>query len=236
MNETEFTGRVAVVTGASSGIGRRTAERLADAGAFVVAFARDSDALRSVGLSNPSHIETVAGDVAEEGDVARLFELTEKRFGDCDLLVNCAGSIAPKLLHEMTTAEWDRQFDVNVRGIFLTSRRAVPSMIARRSGSIINIASISGVEGPQKFPGLSAYCASKAAVISLTEVLAVELKAYGIRVNCVSPGSVDTPMLRRAHESLTPDMTPDEIVNAILFVASAASRPMNGQNLHVYGR
>jgi NAD(P)-dependent dehydrogenase (short-subunit alcohol dehydrogenase family) len=235
MSDSEFTGRVAVVTGASSGIGRRTAERLADSGAFVVAFARDSEALRSVGLSNPSHIETAAGDVADEGDVGRLFELTETRFGDCDLLINCAGSIVPKLLHEMTAAEWDRHFDVNVRGTFLTSRRAVPSMIARRSGSIINIASISGVEGPQKFPGFSAYCASKAAVISLTEVLAVELKAYGIRVNCISPGSVDTPMLRRAHESLTPDMTPDEIVNAILFVASAASRPMNGQNLHVYG-
>jgi len=235
MNDSEFRDRVAVVTGASSGIGRRTAERLAAAGGLVVAFARDSEALQSLGTSSSAHIEIVAGDVADEGDVARLFERTELRFGDCDLLVNCAGTIAPRPLHEMTTAEWDRHFDVNVRGTFLTARRAVPSMIARRSGSIINIASISGVDGPRKFPGFSAYCASKAAVISLTEVLAVELQDYGIRVNSISPGSVDTPMLRRAHESLTPDMTPDEIVNAILFVASSASRPMNGQNLHVYG-
>jgi NAD(P)-dependent dehydrogenase (short-subunit alcohol dehydrogenase family) len=234
MNDSEFTDRVAIVTGASSGIGRRTAERLAEAGAFVVAFARESEALRSLGLSNPARIEIAAGDVAEEGDVARLFDQAEASFGDCDLLVNCAGSIVPKLFHEMTAGEWDRHFDVNVRGTFLTARRSIPSMIARRSGSIINIASISGVEGPQKFPGFSAYCAAKAAVISLTEVLAVELRDYGIRVNCISPGSVDTPMLRRASDSLTPDMTPDEIVNAILFVASAASRPMNGQNLHVY--
>lgn len=234
MNDSEFTDRVAVVTGASSGIGRRTAERLAAAGGLVVAFARESAALRSLALSNPARIEAVAGDVAEESDVVRLFEQAESRFGDCDLLINCAGSIVPGLLHEMTVADWDRHFDVNVRGTFLTARRAVPAMIARRSGSIINVASISGVEGSKKFPGFSAYCASKAAVISLTEVLAVELRDYGIRVNCVSPGSVDTPMLRRAHESLTPDMTPDEIVNTILFVASADSRPINGQNLHVY--
>jgi NAD(P)-dependent dehydrogenase (short-subunit alcohol dehydrogenase family) len=234
MNDSEFSDRVAIITGASSGIGRRTVERLAAAGAFVVAFARESEALETLGASSPAQIETVGGDVADESAIERLFERAESRFGDCDLLVNCAGSIVPRRLQEMTVAEWDRHFEVNVRGTFLTARRAARSMIARRSGSIINIASISGVVGPQKFPGFSAYCASKAAVISMTEVLAVELKDYGIRVNCISPGSVDTPMLRRAHESLTPDMTSDEIVNAILFLASAGSRPINGQNLHVY--
>ena len=98
----------------------------------------------------------------------------------------------------------------------------------------MNVASISGVPGPQKFPGFVSYCASKAAVIALTEALAVEVKEYGIRVNSVSPGSVDTAMLRRAGAALVPDMTPDEVASTILFLASDRSRPINGQNLHVF--
>ena len=88
-------------------------------------------------------------------------------------------------------------FAVNVRGAYLASRRALPAMMARRSGAIVNVASISGVIGPEKFPGFVSYCASKAAVIAMTEALAVEVRDAGVRVNCVSPGSVDTPMWAR---------------------------------------
>lgn len=108
-------------------------------------------------------------------------------------------------------------------------------MLAARRGAIVNVASISGVPGPQKFPGFAAYCASKAALIGFTEALAVELKDSGVRVNCVSPGSVDTPMLRRVAPSLTPDMSPAEMAGIIEFLASAVSRPINGQNIHAYG-
>ena len=134
----------------------------------------------------------------------------------------------------MTERDWDRVFAVNVRGAFLATRRAVKNMIARRSGAIVNVSSISGVIGPEKFPGFSAYCASKAALIEFTEQLAVELKEHGIRVNCVSPGSVDTPMWAAVSGGAPADMTAAEVAEVILFLASDRARPINGQNIHVY--
>jgi NAD(P)-dependent dehydrogenase (short-subunit alcohol dehydrogenase family) len=134
----------------------------------------------------------------------------------------------------MSTEAWDRTFAVNVRGAYLTCKYALRSMLGRRSGVIVNVASISGVVGPQKFPGFTAYCASKAALISLTESLAVEVKEHGIRVNCISPGSVDTKMWADVSGGAPASMTPREIAEAIAFLASDRSRPMNGQNLNVW--
>lgn len=229
-----FAGRVAVVTGASSGIGARCAELLADRGANVVAFARSQAKLEALVARHEDRMVAVGGDIAEERDVARLFDAAEARFGACDLLVNNAGMIDPKPLVATTPAAWDRMFAVNIRGAFLCARRALPSMVARRSGVIVNVASISGVIGPQKFPGYVSYCASKAAVISFTEALAVEVKEHGIRVNCVSPGSVDTKMWAAASGGAPADMSPDDVAETILFLASDASRPINGQNVDVY--
>jgi len=129
---------------------------------------------------------------------------------------------------------WDRMFAVNVRGVYLATRRALPAMVARRSGAIVNVASISGVIGPEKFPGFVSYCASKAAVIEMTEALAVEVREAGVRVNCVSPGSVDTKMWADVSGGAPAAMTAEEIARAIRFLASAESRPMNGQNLNVW--
>ena len=108
-------------------------------------------------------------------------------------------------------------------------------MIERRTGAIVNVASISGMPGPQKFPGFAAYCASKGAVISFTEALAVEIAEYGVRVNAVSPGSVDTQMWAAASGGAPAAMTPQEVAETILFLASNASRPMNGQNVALFG-
>ena len=227
----ELDGKVAIVTGASSGIGRRTAELLARHGARVAAFARSADKLAS--LAN-DRILAVAGDATHLGDVERLFAAAESRFGHVDVLVNNAGMIDPAPLIETTFDEWREMFAVNVHAVYLTCRRALPSMIERRSGAIVNVASISGVPGPEKFPGWVSYCASKGAVISMTEALAVEIKQYGVRVNCVSPGSVDTPMWAEASGGAPAAMTPQEVAETILFLASDRSRPMNGQNLNVY--
>ena len=125
-------------------------------------------------------------------------------------------------------------FAVNVDGIYLACRRALPAMLERGAGAIVNVASISGVVGPEKFPGWVSYCASKGAVISLTEALAVEVKDRGVRVNAVSPGSVDTKMWAEASGGAPASMTAEEIAETILFLASDRSRPMNGQNLNVY--
>lgn len=232
---TEFDRKIVVVTGASSGIGRASAELFAARGALVALFARSREKIEAIAAGHGDRMLAVAGDVADSADVERLFAEVEARFGGCDVLVNSAGMIDPKHVADVTPEAWDRMFAVNVRGTFLASRRALPSMTARRSGAIVNIASISGVPGPEKFPGFASYNASKAAVIAFTEALAVETKDLGIRVNCVSPGSVDTPMWAAASGGAPADMTSAEVAETILFLASARSRPMNGQNLHVYG-
>ena len=230
----EFQHRVAVVTGASSGIGERCAEKLVERGARVVLFARSAETLRAIAARHEDRMLAISGDVADEAAIARLFAETESRFGACDILINNAGMIDPKPMVATSADDWDRMFAVNVRGAFLCARRALPGMIARGSGTIVNVSSISGVVGPEKFPGYVSYCASKGAVISMTEAMAVEVKSRGVRVNCVSPGSVDTKMWAEASGGAPAEMTPDEVAETILFLVSDASRPINGQNLHVW--
>jgi NAD(P)-dependent dehydrogenase (short-subunit alcohol dehydrogenase family) len=228
----EFQQRIAVVTGASSGIGASCARKLAERGARVVVFARSLDKLRELAARHEDRMLAVSGDVAAEADIERLFAETESRFGACDLLINNAGMIDPKPIEATSADDWDRMFAVNVRGAFLCARRALRAM--KSGAAIVNVASISGVVGPEKFPGWISYCASKGAVISMTEAMAVELKGRGVRVNCVSPGSVDTKMWAEASGGAPADMTPDEVAETILFLASERSRPMNGQNVNVW--
>src|ERR1044071_2557530 len=229
----EFQERIAVVTGASSGIGASCAQKLAERGARVVLFARSLDKLRAIAARHEDRMLAVSGDVAEEADIERLVAETESRFGACDLLINNAGMIDPKPIDATSAGDWDRMFAVNVRGAFLCARRALRAMKA--GAAIVNVASISGVVGPEKFPGWISYCASKGAVISMTEAMAVELKGRGVRVNCVSPGSVDTKMWAEASGGAPADMTPDEGAGTIFFLPSDRLPPSNGQKRHASG-
>jgi 3-oxoacyl-[acyl-carrier protein] reductase len=229
-----FGNRIAVVTGASAGIGRATAEALVSRGARVAVFGRSAETLHELATRHEGRMLAVSGDVADPEAIEALFAECEARFGNCDLLVNNAGMIDPKPLVDTSPESWDRMFAVNVRGVYLASRRALRPMIAKRAGAIVNVASISGVIGPEKFPGFVSYNASKAAVIAMTEALAVEVKEYGIRVNCVSPGSVDTKMWAEASGGAPASMTAEEVAEVILFLASDQSRPVNGQNVDVY--
>lgn len=234
MDRDEFANRVVIFTGASSGIGRQTAERFAAAGSKVAIFARSETPLAELAAKRPEQFLAVAGDVASPTDLDRLFRETESRFGPCEILINNAGMVDPLLIAESSSERWRRMIDVNLTSVFEMSRRALPGMIEKGRGSIVNVASISGVSGPEKWPGSVTYCTAKAAVIMFTEALAAEVRGSGVRVNSVSPGSVDTRMLREVSADLIPDMTTDEVAEVILYLASDRARPIHGRNIHVY--
>jgi NAD(P)-dependent dehydrogenase (short-subunit alcohol dehydrogenase family) len=229
-------GRVAIVTGASRGIGRATAVSIARAGAHVVLAARTAPALeeladqiqRSGGAATP-----VPMDLALPDDVERLFQIAE-RVGPPTALV-CAAATLHKVSFEETTVQtWQETLQVNLTGTFLCCRAAFRAMRRAGGGRIVNIASLSGVYGTEKFPGLSAYNVSKFGVIGLTEALAVEGRAFGITAICISPGAVDTEMLRRANPELRPGLTPDQVAALIVSLFDSSIAPASGANIPLF--
>jgi len=229
--------KVTIITGAGRGIGRATALRFARAGARVVLFSRTRETLDSTAAQiRAEGGETLAiqGDVASEEDVQKLFQRVHDAYGRVDILINCAGVVAVKPFAEMDVETWDRVLSVNLRGTFLCCQMAFRLMIQQNSGVILNISSLSGVKGVEKFPGLSAYNVSKAGVASLTEILAVEGKPHNIRVAVVSPGAVDTEMLRQAAPHLRAGMTPEDMADILFFMADDSGRLLSGTNLEIF--
>jgi NAD(P)-dependent dehydrogenase (short-subunit alcohol dehydrogenase family) len=230
-------GRIAIITGAGRGIGRATALRFAREGARVVLFSRTAAALDEVAaeIAREGHAALpIAGDVAREDDVQALFRQVMERYGRVDILVNCAAIVAVQPFVAMDVATWDSVINVNLRGTFLCCREAFRIMSVQRSGVILNLSSLSGVRGVEKFPGLSAYNVSKAGVASLTEMLAVEGRPYNIRACAVSPGAVDTGMLRRAAPHLKAGMTPGDLAEILLFLADDSGNKLSGTNLEIF--
>jgi NAD(P)-dependent dehydrogenase (short-subunit alcohol dehydrogenase family) len=229
--------RVAIITGAGRGVGRATAQLFAREGALVVLFARTRTHLDEVsseiaGLGG--QVLAVEGDVAREDDVHALFEQVKQAYGRVDILVNCAAVVEKRPFLEMDVATWDRVLAVNLRGTFLCCQEAFRIMAQQRQGVIINLSSLSGVKGVEKFPGMSAYNVSKSGVAGLTEILAVEGKPYNIRVSAVSPGAIDTDMLRQAAPQLKAGMTPDDMAEILLFLADDSGRMFTGSNLELF--
>ena len=229
--------KIAIITGAGRGVGRSTALSFAQAGAKVVLFSRTQaqldEAVSTITQRGGKAIAGV-GDVAREEDVQNLFEQTTRTYGRVDILVNCAGIVAVKPFVDMDTETWDAVLNINLRGTFLCCRAAFRVMVEQRQGVILNISSLSGVKGVEKFPGLSAYNVSKAGIASLTEILAVEGKPHNIRVSVVSPGAVATEMLRQAAPHLTAGMTPDELAEILLFLADDSGRMFGGSNIELF--
>jgi NAD(P)-dependent dehydrogenase (short-subunit alcohol dehydrogenase family) len=229
-------GRLAVVTGASRGIGAATAEAIAAAGAHVVLAARDREALDAVArrIRDAGGEATPAPtDVSSVKDVERLFAAVEEA-GALAALVCAAAVLTSARLTETTSEIWDETLGVNLTGSFLCCRAAFSAMRAAGGGRIVNIASLSGVYATEKFPGLTAYNASKYGVIGLTEAIAVEGKGLGISAICVSPGAVDTQMLRRANPELRPGMTPDQVANLIVALLDSPLVPASGANILLF--
>jgi 3-oxoacyl-[acyl-carrier protein] reductase len=229
-------GRLAVVTGASRGIGAATAEAIAAAGAHVVLAARDREALDAVAgrIRDAGGEATPAPtDVGSLNDVERLFAAVEAA-GPLAALVCAAAVLMPAPLTETSPEIWEETLRVNLTGAFLCCRAAFMAMRSAGGGRIVNIASLSGVYATEKFPGLTAYNVSKYGVIGLTEAIAVEGKGLGISAICVSPGAVDTEMLRRANPELRPGLAPDQVANLIVAVLDSPLVPASGANIPLF--
>ena len=229
-------GRLAVVTGASRGIGAATAAAVAAAGAHVVLAARDRQALESLAArirDAGGQAMPVATDVRDEAAVERLFAKVAG-IGQLGALVCAAGVLTPAPFAETTAAMWAETLAVNLTGAFLCCRAAFKAMVPAGEGRIVNIASLSGVYATEKFPGLAAYNVSKYGVIGLTEAIAVEGKEHGISAICLSPGAVDTDMLRRANPALRAGLTPDDVADLIVALLDSRLAPASGANIPLF--
>ena len=244
-----FEGRTVLVTGAAKGIGRATAEQFGAAGARVALVDRDAAALAAVRAewNDRSPIETIEADVAVASDVDRAMARCLSVFGGLDVLVNNAAVHFARAIDEYTLEEMDRILNVNLKGALYAVRAGVQALRESR-GSIVSVSSMTGMVGQTNG---AVYVASKGALISMTKALALELGPAGIRVNCVCPAGVDTPLMR-AWAATTPDpeeclrgqaamhlmnrmATSEEIASAILFLASPAAAFITGVALPVEG-
>ena len=231
MSRKDLGGQVAIVTGASRGIGKAIALALAQEGASVALLARSETALNAV----KAEIESTGGDayvvrtdVSKESDVRAAVGATMERFHKVDILVNCAGIGVFGPLVETTTRDWDRVMAVNARGPFLMCREAVPIMAEQGQGCIVNVASVVGVKG---YVNQAAYTASKHALMGMTKALAQEVQSLGIRVHAVCPGGVDTDLVAQARPDLDRSvlMTPQEIADIVLFLIYQRGRAIVDQ-------
>jgi NAD(P)-dependent dehydrogenase (short-subunit alcohol dehydrogenase family) len=246
MNELKLAAKVAVVTGAASGIGRSIAQNLVGAGARVVGVDRNSEGVREACSRLDGEVLALGIDLTEDDAPSRIVEAAVERFGSVNVLVNCAGIFPSTPALEISRNEWERVFSINLRAPFLCSQEIVRWAVSNgRVASIVNVASSAGVVAR---PGVAHYCASKAALIMLTKALAVEWAEHGIRVNAVAPGLVETPGVteltsteqgREEHRRkiaripLARPGEPREIAEAVLYLTSASY--VTGETLFVDG-
>jgi len=247
-----LSGRYALVTGASSGIGRAIAIRFAAEGAIVALNARApspelDEALERVRAASPGVQEhtAVVADVAHEAPVDAMFDTVLSRWGRLDILVNNAGIVEGAASHEMPLDQWRRVLDVNLTGVMLGCRRALAHFVSRPGGGAI--VTCSSVHQTIPKPGFLAYAASKSALDNLTRTLALEYAAHGIRVNAVAPGAIETAMNAgwtgdaaarsavEAHIPLGRAGTPEEIAAVFAFLASDDAAYITGQTLYACG-
>jgi NAD(P)-dependent dehydrogenase (short-subunit alcohol dehydrogenase family) len=227
-------GGTAVVTGASRGIGRAIALRLAEAGAEVALWARDAAALHAVAeeiVRLGGRAEAMPCDITDPAAIATAASSVRRTMAPVRIVVNNAGAVVRKDTASLTDAEWRHVMAVNADGTFAVTRAFLGDLV-HNAGRVINIASRAGREGTAM---LAAYCAAKHAVVGFTRALAEELRAAKVSVNAICPGSVDTAMLREGLPGARPDMSPDDIARTALFLATNAPAALTGACLDVYG-
>ena len=231
--------KVTIITGAVGNLGTATARCFQQSGAKTVLVDRSPDRVREAFkhiANSKDHLLAGGVDLTSVESIGKLVEQTLARFGRVDALVNTVGGYrGGKPVHEADLADWDFLFNVNVRTTLLCCRAVIPQMLRQSRGTIVNVASRDGLSGSA---GYAAYSASKSAVLRLTESLANELKASNINVNCIMPGTIDTPQNRVAvpNGDYTKWVEPQAIADVVAFLASDASRAINGAAIPVYGK
>ena len=231
--------KITVITGAVGNLGAATARRFQQAGAKTVLVDRSPDRVREAFkdiADSPDHLLAGGVDLSDAASLDKLIEQTVGKFGRVDVLVNTVGAFrGGKPMHEADPADWDFLFNANVRTTLLCCRAVIPQMLRQKHGKIINVSSREGLEA---HAGFAAYSASKSAVLRLTESLSAELKASDINVNCIMPSVIDTPQNRAAmpDADFSKWVVPEAIADVIAFLASDASRAINGAAIPVYGK
>lgn len=243
--------KVVLITGASSGIGRATAKKFAEMEAKVIAVGRNEKELNSLRAeahdSGDARVEYLLADISETTQIDKLVSDSCEIFGGLDVLINAAGIIANGTIETTDLEDWDKMFDINLRSVFYIMQKCIPHL-EKTKGNIVNVSSVTGIRA---FPGVLAYCVSKAGVDQLTRCAALELAPKGIRVNAVNPGVVETNLHKRSgmenekyrtfleHSKLTHPLgrvgQPEEIADLIYFLASDQAGWITGATYEIDG-
>lgn len=235
----DFGNKVVMVTGAIGNLGAVVARAFQKAGGKLALVDRGEDRLNQAFPDlddSPDYLLVNCADLMEEGAVEAAVAKAIKHFGRIDVLVNTVGGFRAGVpLHETPINTWDFLMNLNGRSVFLASQKVIPEMLNQKSGKIVSLAARPGLEG---HAGMAAYSASKSAVIRLTESMAAELKNQGVNVNCVIPGTIDTPQNRESNPDVAYStwVTPESLAEVVLFLSSDAARDVHGAALPVYGR
>ena len=240
-----LTGKTAIVTGASRGIGAAIARKLCEAGANVALCSRSAEAVAAIAdtLNGEGYTAiSTAADISKKGDVEALIKTVLDRFSQIDILVNNAGITRDTLLMRLQDEDWDAVLQTNLTGTMYCTRAVMRPMLRQRSGRIINISSVIGIMGN---PGQASYAAAKAGIIGFTKTIAREVGVRGITVNAIAPGFITTDMTAQMPQQNQEQLrgliplrrfgSPEDVADAVYFLASDAARYITGQTLHVDG-